>query len=274
MKKLFFSLIFATSALASIENIDYRTKHTFSLYKKKDGQYLELRNTRVGSGTLKVSLNLRSNIEAYNVKLGISDFKKATETLTLKRTDKKTTLGLGGKEVTLKDAKSMFSLSERDYKQILAGFAESQLAFVLKNVDSETQLKNYNLNVNKSTFSCKESRRYFLCELTSHITGEKRAYSSRYTELKSHLTELKKEMTENIKNNYDIEGYREFLTKAELLVDNIINSSVVKSRKKSSELVKVKKMLVDERIDSYEYTAIRSKSILNFVNILMEELKS
>ncbi len=273
MKKLLFGLVFVTCAHASIEKIDYSTTHTFSLYKKGSSFYSELRNTRLGKGQLNITLNLRNNTENYSVKLGVNDFKKPNQALTLERSKSGQTLSLGGKKLRLKSRNTEFKLGSSSVEKILNGHWESQLSHVLKNIDRDTKLKDFSLKLVKSSLSCQQSRQYYLCELSSHVKGTKKKYASGLSELKSHLSDLSVEMKNSITNDYDIQGYRDFLTKAEGLVDGIITS--VKSHDaKSSSLAKIKKMLIDERIDSYEYTAIRSQSILNFVNILMKELKS
>ena len=272
MNKVTISLLslLTLSTFASIKNFDYKADHTFTLYSKGADKYVEYKNTRLSQGQINIDLEVSGQVESHVVKLGLKDFKPDDNLLkaTHLSKDKTVALDYAASKTKLRMGSASY-LNDR-----LRMLINSNIDKTLKSIDSEIRLTDFNTKVKAESLKCDKSRNYLVCKVTSNISGKRTQENSKMKELVGHLFELKKEMTANSSTNYDIEGYREFLTKAEKILDESLKSETHNKNKMKKTLMNLKDLLINERIDSYEYTAIRSQSIVTFVDLLLTKIRT
>lgn len=272
MNKFTISLLslLTLSAYANIKKFDFKADHTFTLYSKGHGKYVEYKNTRLSKGLLNIDLDVSGTKESHVVKLGLKDFRNDDNLLKAE--------GLKNNNVVALDyAKGQTKVrlgSSSNLNNQMRNLIQSNLKKTLRSIDGDIKLSDFQTRINNESIKCDKSRNYLVCNMTAQLKGERVESNSKLGELVGHLFDLKKEMKSNSSTNYDIEGYREFLTKAEKILDKSLKSSSKKQKRVKDSLMIVKDLLINERIDSYEYTAIRSQSIVNFVDILLTKIKS
>ena len=254
-------MVSSLQSFATISDFKFDVNYQFTLYPEGKTGFVEYKNTRLSKGTLDVDLIIASQKESHQVKLGVKDLKRPTNLLKINK--KKSRLSFMGKSHKL--SLNKVYKTPNSFKKL----GEDDLSITLKNIDKDIALKTFERKLIKDSLICRPSKKYLLCEVNLTYQGSKKQNKTKLSELKGHLFDLKNEMSNNTLENYDIQGYREFLTKAESLLDESLNTKV---SNKKDKLLAVKDLLINERIDSYEYTAIRSKSISEFVNLLISKI--
>ncbi len=271
MNKVTISLLslLTLSTFASIKNFDYRADHTFTLYSKGADKYVEYKNTRLSKGQINIDLEVSGRLESHVVKLGLKDFKADDNLLRATHLNKDKTVALDYAE-----SKTKLKVGSSSYlNDRLRMLINSNIDKTLKSIDGEIRLTDFKTRVKAEILKCNKSRNYLVCKVSSNVSGERTQKNSKMKELLGHLFELKKEMIANSSTNYDIEGYREFLTKAEKILDESLKLETHNKNNMKKTLMSLKDLLINERIDSYEYTAIRSQSIVTFVDLLLKKIK-
>ncbi len=267
--KNFFSILLMVSSLhsyATISEFKFDVNYSFTLYPDGANNYVEYKNTRLSKGVLDVELNIGKQKESHTVKLGMNDLNKNNDLLKISSNKSRAKLLFKGKKHNIELKKVYQSPAA------IRSLGDMDLLKTLQNIDKDLSLKKFSHKLVKNTLVCNPSRKYVLCEVNLAYQGTKKETKSKISELKGHLHDLKDEMALNASENYDIQGYREFLNKAENLLDESLKSSKNALQDKKEKLLTIKDLLINERIDSYEYTAIRSKSIANFVNLLISKI--
>lgn len=245
----------------------YNFKSTIDL-KKYNEKFVEMTNSRSVVGDLNITLNhTNSKSESYNVKIKTSDIQMMTP---FSINIKKNSLLIGSAEaLLLKKNHSRTELAKAFGSEI-----KRELIQILTKIDSNILTANNEISIKNINFSCKSIN---TSNKECHLGGQVSLISKSLIEkdddlsvLVKHLTDVKTEMSKS-GSDYDIGGYREFLDKCESLVKNALNSlHTDKKNSKVQALVEVRRMIVNERVDSYEYTAIRAKSIVGFVDTIIK----
>ena len=272
MKSITMTLMtfFTFCALGSVQSFKYDVKHTFTLYPKGSGFFSEFKNTRLSKGLLNIDLKVKGQSETHLVNLGLKDFKKSSSLLkaNIEKNKKVVSVSLDQSKLRLRlDSPSRLNKAMRTY-------VLSNLNNTLTSIDQDLSVGAFKTAIKSESLKCSPNRNYLICELRSVVEGETQQKGNKFNELIGHLFDLKKEMISSKSTNYDIEGYREFLTKAENLLDKSLKSTSKEDGLKRNKLLMVKDLLINERIDSYEYTAIRSKSIVDFVDLVLSKMNS
>lgn len=262
-------IIFCTTLIwagAKLE-AEYSFKSTINL-KRYDSKFVEIANSRSTLGDLNIILtHTNSKKEDYSVKITSLDFDHTTS---FSLNSKTNILSYGSKELLNIHTKQ----SSQALTRALATVAKEDLTKLISKIDASSLNVGHRFDVKKISLNCKQinvSNRE--CEIVGKIKFvadknlNQKASADDVDILVKHLNEVKSEMTKTA-SDYDINGYREFLDKCESLVKNALNS--VHSSNKKEALVEIRRKLISERVDSYEYTAIRSRSIVGFVDTLIK----
>lgn len=273
-KKLLLSSFITVGALATGLNINYTSKDIITLKKQKNSYFLEIANSRVERTNMKVRITHQDGkTESYAVKVDRDDKRRRSELLELKLNKKQALIGLkrlGKFNIPLKNGRVL--VPRKVAQKIMTSSLERDMNHLVKNLDKNIVLSNVVTKVRSVDMSCKNrSKGYIVCTTKSKVESKiKSDNKSNISALVGHLMDLKKEMKENIAVKYDMDGYREFLDKSELLLKKTLNT--VKSKRITRKLIETKQLIIDERIESYEYTAIRAKSIITFVDKVLKGL--
>ncbi len=263
LKNLFITSMILVSghAFASSQiKAKYEVKSFIDL-KKYNSNFIEMSDSRAVKGDLDINLiHSDKKSEKYKVKIGSSDL-RSPDLLRIS----KDYLSVASSKASIK-YKSKYSQTEA--LALHEASLKRDVFQLIKSLDKNVTLKNTKLKVTDIDFSCVDvNSRNKECILngTVLVDAQKHAVDN-ITLLKNHLNDLKIEMVKS-KSDYDIQGYREFLDKCEKLVKEVLNGNEAKVTQNS--LVEVRRKIIDERVDSYEYTAIRSVSIAKFVDEIL-----
>lgn len=256
------NLIWASATLRA----EYHFKSSLDL-KKYNESFIELVNSRTVQGNLNITLNHTvSKSESYNVRIKTTDIEKMTP---LSFNIAKNTFNIGANKLVLKD-----SYTNSELKNAFSEEIKKELTGILSKIDPNVQSAKNEMLIKEITFKCKNiniSNKE--CNLEARVSLVSKNSSTKDNDLVvlvKHLNDVKSEMTKS-GSDYDIGGYREFLDKCESLVKNALNSlHMDKKNTKIQALVEVRRMIINERVDSYEYTAIRAKSIVGFVDTIIK----
>lgn len=245
----------------------YNFKSTIDL-KKYNEKFVEMTNSRSVIGNLNITLNhTNAKSENYNVKIKTSDIEKMSP---FSINIKKNSLQIGsGDTLALKNNYSRPELAKAFGTEI-----KRELIQILSKIDSNVLTASNEISIKDISFNCKNinvsNKECYLEGQVSLVSNSIKEKDDDLSVLVKHLTDVKMEMTKS-GSDYDIGGYREFLDKCESLVKNALNSfNTDKKNAKVHALVEVRRMIVNERVDSYEYTAIRAKSIVGFVDTIIK----
>jgi hypothetical protein len=248
--KVLISLAFVSSVAAASLELNYETKEIVRLeLDNKSGELKEVPFSRVQNSNMRVSFNHDKN-------------KSETHLIQLEKEDRRVI------DQPLKGLPSNLEL-ELNVKSQMAQGLRKDVAHLMSGLSAKNQ-SDYKIYIDELKVLChKRSELTRLCDVRAKIKGEIQSHKVGDVDgLRRIFADLKKEMVSYDSLTYDIDGYLEFLTTSEILLKNIIAKT---SDKKIIEtMVIVKEMIVNERIDSYEYTAIRSKSVVNFVNKVLK----
>jgi hypothetical protein len=260
--------------MASGLNINYVSKDTITLQKKGKSHYVEIANSRVEQTKMKVKITHQDGqVEQYKVQVDRDDKRKKNELLELKVNSKQATLGLkrqGHYKILLQNGK--LRVPTNVASKVMGPTLSKDIKHLVRNLDKNVSASDIKTRVESVKISCKKrSSKRLVCTTFSKVNAEiDRSKKTSIGKLVGHLKDLRKEMSSNLNVKYDMEGYREFLDKSEKLVKTSLKS--IKSKSVISKLLDTKQLIIDERIESYEYTAIRAKSIVSFVNKVLKEL--
>lgn len=274
IKKLLLSSIFTFGAMASGMNINYISKDIITLQKKGSSHFVEINNSRVEQTKMKVKITHQDGkVEQYKVKVDRDDKRKRNELLELKINKQQASLGLkrqGHYKVLVQNGK--LRVSKKVAQKVLGPTLGKDIKHLVKNLDRNISSQDIKTRVESVKMSCKKrSSKRIVCTTFSKVNAKiDRSKKTSIGKLVGHLKDLRKEMSSNLNIKYDMDGYREFLDKSEKLVKSSLKN--IKSRRVISKLLDTKQLIIDERIESYEYTAIRAKSIVSFVDKVLKEL--
>lgn len=272
-KLLVISSIFTSAALASDINFDYKTKEVFSLAKR--GETLkEINHSRVEQSRASVTLKHQGKIqkeEKYNVQISKEDKGPKRAKLSLKLNNSLVTIQFGNNKVSTRIKNDKIKLSSEQTSKLIKSALEQDIKYLVRGIDKNISSDEISTSLKKFNFHCENIKSHITsCYLEASSSTLVDRNRNPLDKLKGHFSDLRKEMVSNISVNYDIEGYREFLNKSE----EILKKSLKATKKQDivKELISLKQIIVDERIDSYEYTAIRAKSIVSFVDNFLTKL--
>ncbi|WP_034732574.1 hypothetical protein [Bacteriovorax sp. Seq25_V] len=255
------AILFSAQAFASSQiKAKYEVKSYFDL-KKYNSSFVELGDTRAVKGSLDINLiHSDKKSERYQVKIGSSDLRQP-ELLKIKNGS--FTVGSKRSNITYKN-----KYSSAEAYALLESSLKRDVFELIKSLDKNVTLKNTKINVTDLSFSCTDVNvRNKECVATGVVVVvAKKGAVDNISLLKNHLNDLKVEMVKS-KEDYDIQGYREFLDKCEKLVKDVLDGN--NGNKKLHSLVEIRRKIINERVDSYEYTAIRSASIAKFVDEIL-----
>lgn len=254
-------IIFSAQSFASSQiKAKYEVKSFFDL-KKYQSSFIELNNTRAVRASLDINLiHSDKKNEKYQVKVGSSDLRQP-ELMEIREGK----ISIGNKKTSIP---YKLKYSKREAYALLEETLQRDVFELIKSIDKNITKKNTSIKISNIDFVCVDvnSRNKECVATASVLVDAKKSAVDNITLLKNHLNELKIEMV-NSKDDYDIQGYREFLDKCEDLVKGVLDGSI--TGRKVNSLVEVRRKIINERVDSYEYTAIRSISIAKFVDDIL-----
>ena len=209
------------------------------------------------------------------VSLDQAELRKINNYLKIHKSKGGLKVGHGKKNITLtRNGKGQkLELSVSSSKKLLAREVRKDISHIIKGIDQNIDLNKMQLKISRASLSCTSLKSANVtCLMQTRAKAiVKTSENGPKDRLAIHLNDLRSEMKKASGTDYDIEGYREFLTKSEKLVSEVLDS---KNKHNKNALLSLKQMIIDERIDSYEFSAIRSKSVLTFVNKALKILKS
>lgn len=252
---LFSNLVLAKSGIEA----SYKFKNIFDL-KKYGQEFVEVPNSRAVVGRLEISLNHgddQNKKENFSVKINSNDLNDNSK-LRINSAHKKVSFG----KETIK-LSNKYSANET--KDLFGASLRRDVLEMLKKIDPNISKSNASIDLSFERFNCQNinsTNKECLLEGSAVVVVNKNSIS-KVDVLKEQLLELKNEMKKS-DFDYDIIGYRDFLSKCEELVKDILTE---KSKSKENDrYVEVRRKLINERVDSYEYTAIRAKTIVTFLD--------
>jgi len=274
IKKLFLSSIITLGAFASGLNINYVSKDTITLKKQGKSKFVEIANSRVERTKMNVVIRHEDGaVENYKVKVDRDDKRKSKELLELKLNQEQVRIGLRRHRMHKGlVTNSKIRIPHTVAKKVLKTSLNKDVKHLVRNLDRNVHSSDIKTKVRSVKMEChKISSKTITCttfsKVDAKVTNQKKTNIGL---LVGHLNDLRKEMSSDMGIKYDMDGYREFLDKSEKLIKKSLKN--VTSRKIVARLINTKQLIIDERIESYEYTAIRAKSIVSFVDKVLKGL--
>ncbi|EQC52324.1 hypothetical protein [Bacteriovorax sp. DB6_IX] len=273
-KKILFSCALTFAASASGLNVDYISKDIITLRKQGNNRFVELANSRVEKTKMNVQITHQDGaVEKYNVAIGQSEKRKNKELLELRLNKAQALVGLKRHQLHKAFVENgRVRIPVEVAKNVMAPSIKNDLKHLLKNLDRNINSSDIKTHIKTVKIDCKRRSSLTLkCTTLSKISASvDSAKKSEVQQLIGHLSDLKKEMASDLSVKYDMDGYREFLNKSERLIKDSLKT--IKSKNIVTTLLDTKQLIIDERLESYEYTAIRAQSIVKFVDRILVKL--